>query len=105
MFLAVKVGVLEDFNTEPHPLHTESVNFKTSSSSQNNNQNDLFIPIVFLPLFFFHRSSMTRFSSNKEALEASKKIVSDEAPTHLLRHTCEDLHMIYYSNININIKK
>uniref|UniRef100_A0A3Q3WFD4 Uncharacterized protein n=1 Tax=Mola mola TaxID=94237 RepID=A0A3Q3WFD4_MOLML len=78
----IKVVILFDFNTEPHPLHTESVNFKRSSSSQNNNQNDLFIPIVFLPLFFFHRSSMTKFSSNKEALEASKKIDSKFLRVH-----------------------
>lgn len=84
MFLAVKVGELEDFNTEPHPLHTESISLKRSSSSEDSAQNKFLLPIVFLPFFLFHRSSEESFSSHKEALEASKKIVSDDTLTHLL---------------------
>ncbi|XP_044030054.1 complement component C6 isoform X1 [Siniperca chuatsi] len=71
----IKVGVVEDFSTEPQPLHTEPVSLKTSSSSENSQQDgrNLFLPIFFLPMFFYSGRSMTQVSSNKEAFEASKK--------------------------------
>lgn len=84
MVLVVKVGVLEDFSTELHPLHTESINLKTPTSSENSqrDQNNLFVPIIFLPMFFFSGRSRTQVTSNKEAFEASKKMVSDSYNAH-----------------------
>uniref|UniRef100_A0AAQ6A8G2 Complement component 6 n=1 Tax=Amphiprion ocellaris TaxID=80972 RepID=A0AAQ6A8G2_AMPOC len=58
--------------TEPQPLNTEPISFKTSSSSpetKTENQGTLFLPI----LIFLHRSSVSLVSSHKEAFEASKK--------------------------------
>ncbi|XP_076613704.1 complement component C6 [Chaetodon auriga] len=71
----IKVGVLEDFSTEPQPLLAESIDLKRSTSSDNNQQdaNSFFFPIFFLPMFFYSGRSMTQVSSNKEAFEASKK--------------------------------
>lgn len=70
----VKVGVLEDFNTEPQPLHSEVIDLKMSSSSGNSQQDrDSF----FFPIFFFSRKFRSGVTSNKEAFEASKKTVND----------------------------
>ncbi|TDH01812.1 hypothetical protein EPR50_G00166580 [Perca flavescens] len=71
----IKVGELEDFNNEPHTLHTEPINFQTSRSSEigQQGQDAFFIPIIFLPMFFFTGSSMSSSRTNKEAFEASKK--------------------------------
>lgn len=90
--VVLKVGVLEDFSTEPHPLHTESIDLKrsTSSSSSQQDQNNFFFPIFFLPMFFYSGRSMTHVSSNKEAFEASKKTVSDSKSNthaHLRRYS------------------
>lgn len=77
--MVVKVGVLEDFSTELHPLKAEIIDVKRSSSSDNSqqNKNNLFVPIIFLPMFFYSGRSKTQVTSNKEAFEASKKMVSD----------------------------
>uniref|UniRef100_A0A3B3DG18 Complement component 6, duplicate 2 n=1 Tax=Oryzias melastigma TaxID=30732 RepID=A0A3B3DG18_ORYME len=65
----IKVGVVEDFSTEPQPLHSESVSIKrTSSSSSFRGESD----ILFL-LLFLGRGSRSNIQSNKEAFEASKK--------------------------------
>lgn len=66
----IKVGQLEDFNTEPKPLHTESIDAKTSRSSASGQQSQ---NIFFFPIFYFGGRSMKQSSSNKEAFEASKK--------------------------------
>lgn len=78
MILVVKVAVMEDFSTELHPLKAETIEVKRSRSSSNDQQNkkDFFIPLVFLPMFFYSGRSRTQITSNKEAFEASKKIVS-----------------------------
>lgn len=72
--LVVKVAVVDDFNTELHPLKTETIELPrrtTSSSSSQGSQWNLFIPI-----FFFGGRSKTHITSSTEAFEASKKIVS-----------------------------
>lgn len=77
--LVVKVAVVDDFNTELHPLKAETIELPrstTSSSSNEGSQRNLFIPLVFLPIFFSSRRSKTQITSNTEAFEASKKIVS-----------------------------
>lgn len=78
MVLSVKVGVLEDFSTEPHPVRTESINLKKSTSSENSqkHQNNVLLPFIFLPLFFSQQRFMNK-ATTKVALEASKTIVSD----------------------------
>lgn len=89
--LVVKVGVLEDFSTEPHPLHTETISVKTSRSSHRadpENRNHLFVPFIFLPMFFYSGRSATGVTSNKEAFEASKKTVSDSYSPHTFVVTC-----------------
>uniref|UniRef100_A0A3Q0RIR1 Complement component 6, duplicate 1 n=1 Tax=Amphilophus citrinellus TaxID=61819 RepID=A0A3Q0RIR1_AMPCI len=69
--LKIKVRVPEDFSTEPKPLHTEPIDFKTSSSSSgpSGQSGGLF----FFPIFFFSSSSSSHSSSKREAFEASKK--------------------------------
>ncbi|XP_034403036.1 complement component C6 [Cyclopterus lumpus] len=66
----IKVGRLEDFNTEPQQLHTESINMKTSRSSVNRPQNK---NSVLFAIFYLGLSSMKHSSSSKDAFEASKK--------------------------------
>ncbi|XP_070780240.1 complement component C6 [Enoplosus armatus] len=65
----VKVGVVEDFSTEPQELHTEpiSVSRTTSSSNRLSDGDTLFI------ILFFSRGSNSQLSRNKDAFEASKK--------------------------------
>lgn len=79
----IKVGVLEDFSTEPHQLHVEPIEVHTSTSSDNSQQGQdhLFLPIFFFPLFF-HGSRRTQISSNKEAFDASKKMDSKFLRVH-----------------------
>lgn len=79
VLFCVKAVELEDFSTEPQPLHAEFLHASkaSSSSSSNQNQNKFFIPIIFLPMFFYSSRSNTQVTSNKEAFEASKKVVSD----------------------------
>lgn len=77
--LVVKVAVVDDFNTELHPLKAETIELPrrtTSSSSSQGSQRNLFIPLIFLPIFFSSGRSKTQITSNTEAFEASKKIVS-----------------------------
>lgn len=67
----IKVGKLADFSTAPRPLQTEAINIGRSSSSSDSSPEDkstLFLPI----LFYLSRNSASRFSSHKEAFEASK---------------------------------
>lgn len=92
MILVVKVAVPEDFSTELHPLKAETIEVKRSTSSSDNQQNkkDLFIPLVFLPMFFFSGRSRTQITSNKEAFEASKKIVSKNSELWIVLHYCDD---------------
>lgn len=75
---SVKVGVVDDFSTEPHALHTESINLKKSIPSVNGRQ---YQGNIFLPLFFKSSQFMT-MATSKEALESSKKTVSDTC-THI----------------------
>ncbi|XP_071321962.1 complement component C6 isoform X1 [Trachinotus anak] len=66
----IKVGVVEDFSTDPQQLHTEPINMKTSSSSgSSKTDRDNF----FFPIFFFSGSSSNRKTSYRDAFEASKK--------------------------------
>ena len=86
MVLVVKVGALEDFSTVPQELHTEPVDFKTSSSyedSDGNGHRHGFL-FIFFPFFFFSGGSRSHTISNKEAFESSKKIVSDPNKKHIL---------------------
>ncbi|XP_068190258.1 complement component C6 [Antennarius striatus] len=80
----IKVGVLEDFSTEPHPLYSESIDVKRSSSTdhkEGRGEGYLFIPI-FLPIFYHSGRSLTLHKSNTEALEASKKMDSKFIRVH-----------------------
>nr|XP_046230774.1 complement component C6-like [Scatophagus argus] len=74
----IKVGVLEDFSTEPQPLHSESIDVKSSSSSESSDghQGSFFLPFIFFPIFFYNGRYRTQITSNNEAFEASKKIDS-----------------------------
>lgn len=68
--------MVEDFSTDPQPLVSETINIKRTSEGGQNNQdqgNFLFL------LFFLHGSSRSRLTSNKEAFEASKKTVIQNA--------------------------
>lgn len=68
----IKVGVVEDFSTEPQELHTEPISVKRSSSSESSHQEGGYLFLFFLPIFYFGGSSNTQVSSNKQAFEASK---------------------------------
>ncbi|XP_027134418.1 complement component C6 [Larimichthys crocea] len=71
----IKVGEVEEFSTADENVRTEPIDVKKPSSNQNN-QNDksgLFIPLIFLPMFFYTSRSYTELSSNKEAFDSSKK--------------------------------
>uniref|UniRef100_A0A1A7WWC9 Complement component 6 n=2 Tax=Iconisemion striatum TaxID=60296 RepID=A0A1A7WWC9_9TELE len=68
--LDIKVGVVEDFSTEPQPLISESVTLKRSTSSTQGSK--LEGGALFL-LLFFHSSSRSGLASNSAAFEASKK--------------------------------
>ncbi|CAG5867193.1 unnamed protein product [Menidia menidia] len=66
----MKVGAPEDFSTEPHKLHSEAINLKSTSSSTSYgpSRNDfLFI------LLLLHKSSQSKITTSKAAFEASKK--------------------------------
>uniref|UniRef100_A0A3Q2D029 Complement component 6, duplicate 1 n=1 Tax=Cyprinodon variegatus TaxID=28743 RepID=A0A3Q2D029_CYPVA len=66
----IKVGVLEDFSTEPQEVVSESVEIKRTRQSETGSHDPrgfLFLLIV------FHSSSGSRLTSNKFAFEASKK--------------------------------
>lgn len=65
----IKVGQLEDFSTEPQPLHTESITLKRSRSTAGGRDKSDFLYLI----LFFNQNSNTQVSSNKEAFEASKK--------------------------------
>ncbi|XP_030290706.1 complement component C6 [Sparus aurata] len=74
----ITVGTLEDFSTVPQELHTEPVDFKTSSSyedSDGNGHRHGFL-FIFFPFFYFSGGSRSHTISNKEAFESSKKIDS-----------------------------
>ncbi|XP_071769942.2 complement component C6 [Centroberyx gerrardi] len=77
----IKVGVPDDFRTDPQPLQAESVTVKTSGSSGS--QRD-FDTMFFFPIFFFARRSKSFVSSNKYAFEASKKKDSQFIRVHQL---------------------
>nr|AXB74598.1 complement component 6 [Planiliza haematocheilus] len=66
----IKVGTLEDFNNEPHPLRTETLSVKTPTTERQSGsqQGSMFL----FPIFYFSRSSQSQLTSNKEAFEASK---------------------------------
>ncbi|XP_038136581.1 complement component C6 isoform X1 [Cyprinodon tularosa] len=66
----IKVGVLEDFSTEPQEVVSESVEIKRTRQSETGSHDprgSLFL------LILFHSSSGSRLTSNKFAFEASKK--------------------------------
>ncbi|XP_012732976.2 complement component C6 [Fundulus heteroclitus] len=66
----IKVGVVEDFSTDPQPLVSESIETKRTSEMERGTQD----PTGFLfLLFYLHRSSRSNLVSSKEAFEASKK--------------------------------
>uniref|UniRef100_A0A674NEW6 Complement component 6, duplicate 1 n=2 Tax=Takifugu rubripes TaxID=31033 RepID=A0A674NEW6_TAKRU len=79
----IKVGVVEDFSTEPQPLHTQSINLKKSISSERGqgSQSSLLLPFIFLPIFFNKERSMSK-TTTKLALDASKKIDSKFLRVH-----------------------
>uniref|UniRef100_A0A8D0ADR9 Complement component 6, duplicate 2 n=1 Tax=Sander lucioperca TaxID=283035 RepID=A0A8D0ADR9_SANLU len=64
----IKVGELEDFSNEPHSLHTEPIDFKTSSSSGMSQQgrDAFFIPHYFSPHVFLHWEFNVDFKENGE---------------------------------------
>lgn len=63
--------MVEDFSTEPQPLHSESVSTKRSgSSSYSRGEKDFLFVLLYLG-----RGSGSTVQSNKEAFEASKKTV------------------------------
>ncbi|CAN9504791.1 unnamed protein product [Ophioblennius macclurei] len=66
----MKVGQVEDFSTEPQPLHTESINLKRSNNVQSSTEHQ---DGFFFPIFFFRKKYSHRVTSSKEAFEASKK--------------------------------
>ena len=86
---SVKVGVLEDFSTEPRPLHSEPIDLKTTASWERGQQHQstVLVPFIFLPLFFNERRSMNRVT-RREVVDASKKTVS-------LTHTHTHTHSIH----------
>ncbi|XP_057674285.1 complement component C6 isoform X1 [Corythoichthys intestinalis] len=59
----IKVGVIEDFSTDPQPLHSDSINVKNSISTEEERKRN------FWP--FFH--SLTSHVTSKSSFEASKK--------------------------------
>lgn len=67
----IKAGKEEDFSMNPQPLKTETINFKSSMSSQgpDTNQNNIFV----FPIFYFGSGSSSGSSSKKDAFQASKK--------------------------------
>ncbi|KAF7655351.1 hypothetical protein LDENG_00057380 [Lucifuga dentata] len=67
--LDIKVGIPEDFSTDPQPLHAESISIKTSKSSDNSQQLQR---LFSFPIFFHQGNFMSVFKSSKEAFEASK---------------------------------
>nr|AIN76757.1 complement component 6 [Oplegnathus fasciatus] len=78
----IKVGVVEDFSTEPRSLHTEPISVKTSHSSGDSQQDGNHGFFLFFPLFIYGGRSRTQISSNKEAFEASKKTDSKFIRVH-----------------------
>ncbi|KAM7369336.1 hypothetical protein PAMP_013611 [Pampus punctatissimus] len=76
----IKVGALEDFSTEPQPLHAESISIKKSSEVGTPEQK--FSDFHIFPIFFFSRRSKMHISNNKEAFEASKKTDSSFIRVH-----------------------
>ncbi|KAM9841146.1 complement component C6 [Aulostomus maculatus] len=70
----IKVGVLEDFSTEPQPLHTQLMDLKTATSSASQQNQGL-------SLFFFS-FRFQHITSNKKAFEASKKMDSKFIRVH-----------------------
>lgn len=88
MILVVKVAVPEDFSTELHPLKVETIALKRSTTSNQPNKNG--IPPVFLPRLFFGGRSGTGITSNKQAFEASKKIVSKNSELWIVLHYRDD---------------
>nr|XP_061836788.1 complement component C6-like [Nerophis lumbriciformis] len=63
----IKVGMLEDFSTDPKPLHTESIKVKTSTSHEDDELAKRY------GFFWLFRPKMTSY---KTAFEASKKMDS-----------------------------
>lgn len=98
MIVVLKVGEVEEFSTADENVRTEPIDVKKPSSNQNN-QNDksgLFIPLIFLPMFFYTSRSYTELSSNKEAFDSSKKTVSNLITAHT--HICSDILMRTFIN-------
>lgn len=97
VLFCVKAVALEDFSTEPQPLHAEFIHASKTSSSSNSHQdkNKFFIPIILLPMFFYSSRSSTQITSNKEAFEASKKVVSDTYIAVVVIYLWDPMHMPY----------
>ncbi|XP_019739061.1 complement component C6 isoform X1 [Hippocampus comes] len=58
----IQAGVMEDFSTDPRPLHSESIHVKKSNEDERNQD-----------IFFFGRRFLTSHIKSKDAFEASKK--------------------------------
>ncbi|XP_051907114.1 complement component C6 [Hippocampus zosterae] len=58
----IQAGVMEDFSTDPRPLHSESIHVKKSNEEERNQD-----------VFFFGRRFVTSHIKSKDAFEASKK--------------------------------
>uniref|UniRef100_A0A3B5LCZ8 Complement component 6, duplicate 1 n=1 Tax=Xiphophorus couchianus TaxID=32473 RepID=A0A3B5LCZ8_9TELE len=66
----IKVGVLEDFSTDPQPVVSEPVVIKRSEQREQNTRDQDNLHILF---FYGRSSSSSSLTSSKAAFEASKK--------------------------------
>ncbi|XP_033502624.2 complement component C6 isoform X2 [Epinephelus lanceolatus] len=67
----IKVGEVEDFSTDPQPLHAESISVSPSSSSEPSLEEHK-VRFRFFP-FFYYSGRLMSLKSSKAAFEASKK--------------------------------
>lgn len=88
VIVVVKVGVPEDFSTEPQTLHSEPINMKKASATYGDRRRDK--DFFFFPIFFFSSGSMSHSSSKRDAFEASKKTVNDSNNSKHT-YTCSDI--------------
>lgn len=72
--MVVKAGVMEDFSTDPRPLHSDSIHVKKSNEEEKKQEILLFGRRFFPPLSSYVKS--------KDAFEASKKSVSKKTSSN-----------------------
>uniref|UniRef100_A0A667XBJ2 Complement component 6, duplicate 2 n=2 Tax=Myripristis murdjan TaxID=586833 RepID=A0A667XBJ2_9TELE len=71
----IKVGLPDDFKDEPQPVKTETVNFKTSASSDSGHSSGNRFGIILwpiIPFFFFGGRHSSSFRTYKQVFDASK---------------------------------